>query len=159
MLSFRLDRLKKYIETNHRIPWVMANSCCRIELENVAASTYDWRRLGIQDNAHCAEDADLLIIAGWINPAMAEEIKKEYAKLGPRKSVIAVGACALSGSPFANPNDKLILASDVLPVDVFVPGCPPKPESILNAILMLRKKLSPNLDQKAVLYEALKEYR
>lgn len=156
-LKTKLDNFTLHMETHVHLPFVVANGCCQIELENVASSTYDWRRLGVQKVAIQPDEADLLIVAGWINPQVAEELKRVHSSLVGRKSVIAVGACAISGGPYLASNQKPILASDILPVDVYVPGCPPRPESLIEAIRLLKYKLQPQPDRMSVLYSALKD--
>lgn len=151
--------LKEFIEKSEskiHIPWTLTRGCCSVELENVASSTYEWRRLGIENSADHPSQADTLIVAGWINSDFAEELKEAYAQLSGVRAVIAVGTCALSGAPYKLSGEKVIAVSDILPVDVFVPGCPPRPEAILEAIQTLKNKRKPIVDQKKVIYEALK---
>jgi NADH-quinone oxidoreductase subunit B len=99
---------------------------------------------------------------GWINKARAEEIRDIYERMRKPTSVIAVGACVLTGSPYAIFNDptdaqsKVIRACDIVPVDVNVTGCPPRPEAILAAVLELQRKLKPGPSAREVLVEALK---
>lgn len=153
----KLELLLQKVEASVQFPWVMATGCCRYELESVRSSTYDWRRLGIMNQALHASEADLLIVAGWINPEFKEEIIAAYSRLVGRRSVIAVGACAISGSPYKCDGDKRIVVSDFLPVDVYVPGCPPRPEAILDALRLLKKRIHPEPDQRTILHEALRE--
>lgn len=155
-LSVQSSKLVSHLESKIHIPWIVASGCCRVELENASSSTYDWKRLGVEDVAVHPSESDLLIVAGWINPELQREIESAYNHMSGRKSVIAVGACALSGSPYKVRNGK-ITVSDIVPVDVFVPGCPPKPESILDAIRLLKEKILPGPDQRTVLHEALKD--
>ncbi len=155
--AFRLQEFRNSLEAMVQFPWIMASGCCRIEVENASTATYDWRRLGVQNLALHPTEADTLIVAGWINHEMKSEIENVYAQLRGSKSVIAVGACALSGSPYRMSGESLILASDILPVDVFVPGCPPRPELILDAIRLLKEKIVPGPDHESVLHEALRD--
>ncbi len=156
-LKTKLDSLIANMESHIHFPFIVANGCCRPEIENVSSSTYDWSRLGVQKNANEPEQADLLIVAGWINESVASEIKDIYKNLIGRRSVIAVGACALSGGPYTVSGNKPILVSDILPVDVYVPGCPPRPEAIIEAIRLLKNKMQPRPNQTSVLYSALKD--
>lgn len=138
------------------VPWIQVTGCCFVEIETARSSTYDWSRLGVIEMASSPEEADLLIIGGWINKQSADEIKTIYQQLGGTKSVLAIGACALSGSPYEIGTKQLICAKDIVPVDVFVPGCPPRPEMILDGIRLLQKKVSPDPKQEIVLFGALK---
>ena len=156
-LKTKIDSLILHMESHIHFPYVIANGCCRPEIENVASSTYDWSRLGVQKNREEPEQADLLIVAGWINESVAAELKEVYKNLIGRRSVIAVGACALSGGPYSASGTKPILVSDILPVDVYVPGCPPRPEAIIEAVRLLKFKMHPRPDQTSVLYSALKD--
>ena len=87
-------------------------------------------------------------------------VKATYEKMQKPTRVIAVGACALSGSPYklayGSENQKIIKAEDIIPVDVYVPGCPPRPEALLSAVLELQRKISPGPTSREVLHEALK---
>ncbi len=154
--SMSLRGLVEAVERRMHVPWVMVKGCCRVEVENTKTATYDWTRLGIEDIAQHPSEADVLIVGGWVTSDFAEEVKAAYAQLSGLRAVIAVGACALSGSPFAASKESIIKVSDFLPVDVFVPGCPPRPEAILEAVQALKLKQRPVRDQKKVIYEALK---
>lgn len=145
------------IEKKLHVPWVLSEGCCSLEIENAGLATYDWQRLGIDDYAVDASEAQVLIVAGWINESRAEEIKDVYSKMQKPTSVMAIGSCALSGSPYKlGWSKKIICAQDIIPVDVFVPGCPPRPEALLSAVLELQRKLSPGPSNREVLSAALK---
>ena len=155
----RLDQVIQNIESNAHIPHVQAMGCCQPEIENVMASTYDWSRLGVAKAVENPGEADLLIVAGWINQSLAKHLKETYANLTGRRSVIAVGSCALSGGPYlAGTSEKPIVVSDILPVDVFVPGCPPRPEALIDAIRSLKARMKPGPNKTAVLYAALRDH-
>jgi NADH-quinone oxidoreductase subunit B len=164
-LTTKYESLVRSLENKHHFPWVMATGCCVHEIHNAALATYDWQRLGVDDIAEDPTQANLLIVAGWINPARAEEIKDIYKKMRKPVSVIALGSCALTGSPYATfePGDtshgQIIRASDIVPVDVSLPGCPPRPEAILAAVIELQRKLQPGPSAREVLIEALKDDR
>lgn len=146
------------MESHVHFPFIVASGCCKSELENVMSSTYDWSRLGVQRQAEDPQDADLLIVAGWIDPSFAQDLREVYVKLIGRKSVIAVGACSISGGPYLTSGVKPVLAADILPVDVFVPGCPPRPEAIIEAVRLLKDKMRPKPSPTTVLYSALKDH-
>jgi len=154
----RYERIITKLENKHHFPWIMATGCCAHELQNASLATYDWQRLGVDDIAVDPTQANLLIVAGWINEQRAEEIKHIYEQMRKPTAVIAIGACALSGSPYNifDQNAQVIRVADLIPVDVSVVGCPPRPEAILSAILELQRKLKPGPTAREVLYEALR---
>ncbi len=152
----RLEKLVTEIEKKLQVPWILSEGCCTHELQNAASATYDWQRLGVDDSATSPEEAQVLIVAGWINESRAQEIKDVYETMQKPTTVIAVGSCALSGSPYAVADQRVIKCSDLVPVDVYLPGCPPRPEAILSAILELQRKLSPGPTSREVLSAALK---
>jgi NADH-quinone oxidoreductase subunit B len=161
-LITRYETIVKRLETKHHFPWIMATGCCAHELHNSSLATYDWQRLGVDDISTDATQSNLLFVAGWINKERAEEIKSVYQRMRKPTSVIAIGACALTGSPYTLPTEndpqfKMIRACDLVPVDVSVTGCPPRPESILAAVLELQKKLNPGPSAREVLIEALRD--
>lgn len=156
-LTSRLETLVLNIEKTLHIPLILSEGCCTVEIENTTLATYDWQRLGVEASVNHPEEASLLIIAGWISPHRAEEIKQVYANMRKPTQVIAVGSCALSCSPYKLSHEpKQIKASDLVKVDVYVPGCPPRPEALLAAVLELQKKLSPGPSANEVLHAALK---
>jgi NADH-quinone oxidoreductase subunit B len=158
-LTSRYETIVRRLENKHHFPWILAAGCCSHELHNAGLATYDWQRLGVDDVAEDPTQCNLLILAGWINTARADEIRKVYEQMRKPTSVIAVGACMLSGSPYDTfeTNSKVIRAADLVPVDISVPGCPPRPEAILSAVIELQKKLNPGPSAVEVLYEALKD--
>jgi NADH-quinone oxidoreductase subunit B len=157
-LTTRYETIVRSLENKLHFPWVMSTGCCSHELENAGLATYDWQRLGIDNVADDPTQSNLLFIAGWINPQRAEEIKNIYSQMRKPTSVIAVGACALTGSPYSTFDNatKVIRAADLVPIDVSLVGCPPRPEAILAAVLELQKKLNPGPSAREVLYEALR---
>lgn len=134
----------------------MVHGCCALEVQNAGEATYGWKRLGMQAVATHPSQADVLIVGGWVSSEFAEQLKLAYAALAGHRYVIVVGACAISGSPYSTSGEKIIKVSDILPVDVFVPGCPPRPEALIEAIQTLKNKSRPTRDQRKVIYEALK---
>ncbi len=156
-LTSRFETLVMGLEKKLHVPWVLSEGCCSIEIQNAQLATYDWQRLGMDDCAVEPSEAQVLIIAGWINSTRADEIKEIYSKLQKPALVMAVGACSLSGSPYKLGQTKnIICAQDIVPVDIFIPGCPPRPEALLSAVLELQRKLSPGPSSREVLSAALK---
>jgi len=116
-------------------------ACCAVELMATGASRYDFDRLGMIFRAS-PRQADLMIIAGTVTYKMAERIKLLYEQMAEPRYVIAMGSCAISGGGFAYDNYSVLRGVDkIIPVDVYIPGCPPRPESLMHGCLMIMKKM------------------
>jgi NADH-quinone oxidoreductase subunit B len=106
-----------------------------------AASRYDWDRLGVIPRAS-PRQSDLMIVAGTVNAKMALVVKKLYEQMPDPKYVIAMGVCVVGGGPYYKWGYSVVKGVDkVVPVDVYVPGCPPRPEALLDGILKLQQKI------------------
>ena len=116
-------------------------ACCAIEMMATSASHYDFDRFGVIPRPS-PRQADLIIIAGTIVNKMAPVLRRLYDQMAEPKYVIAMGACAISGGPFFYNTYSVVKGADhVIPVDVYVPGCPPRPEALLEGMLMLQDKI------------------
>jgi NADH-quinone oxidoreductase subunit B len=115
-------------------------ACCAIEFMATAASRYDFARFGMERQAFSPRQADVLICAGRLPFKLAPVIRRIYDQMPQPKWVISMGACASSGGIFDN--YAMVQGIDtIVPVDVYVPGCPPRPEGLLYGILLLHKKI------------------
>jgi NADH-quinone oxidoreductase subunit B len=124
--------------------WVLnfGLACCGIELIAASMPKHDFMRLGVIPVAHGPRQADLLIIAGTVTDKMVPPLKRVYEQMPEPKYVISFGSCANVGGPYWDSYSVTKGIDQVLPVDVFVPGCPPRPEALLDGILMLQRKIA-----------------
>ena len=106
-----------------------------------AASRYDWDRLGIIPRA-TPRQSDLMIVAGTVNAKMALVVRKLYEQMPEPRYVLAMGACTVGGGPYYKYGYSVVKGVDkVVPVDIYVPGCPPRPEALLDGIIKLQEKI------------------
>jgi len=127
-------------------PWLMhfdCGSCNGCDIETLACLTpmYDVERFGII-NVGNPRHADVLVVTGTVNPRNAEILKNIYSQMPSPKLVIAVGACGCSGGVFREAPNVLGGVDKVIPVDVYVPGCPPRPEGLLEGLFLLQEKIT-----------------
>jgi NADH-quinone oxidoreductase subunit B len=138
----QLDALLNWSRSNSVWPLTFGTRCCAIEFMAVGASRHDMARFGYEVARASPRQADMIIICGSINYKMAPVLKRLYDQIADPKYVIAMGACAVSGGPFFYNSYSIVKGADhVIPVDVYVPGCPPRPEALLYGFLQLQKKI------------------
>ncbi|MDR1115073.1 MAG: NADH-quinone oxidoreductase subunit B [Tannerella sp.] len=135
------DDVINWGRSNSLWPLTFATSCCGIEYMAVGAARYDFARFGFEVTRASPRQADFIMVAGTITDKMAPVLKRLYDQMADPKYVIAIGACAVSGGPFKKSYHVVNGVDKILPVDVFVPGCPPRPEAMLYGIMQLQRKV------------------
>ena len=136
-----LDDLINWGRSNSLWPLTFATSCCGIEFMAVGAARYDFARFGFEVARASPRQADMIMVAGTITHKMAPVLKRLYDQMADPKDVIAVGGCAISGGPFKKSYHVLNGVDKILPVDVYIPGCPPRPEALLYGMMQLQRKV------------------
>ena len=136
-----LDDLINGGRSNSLWPLTFATSCCGIEFMAVGAARYDFARFGFEVARASPRQADMIMVAGTITHKMAPVLKRLYDQMADPKYVIAVGGCAISGGPFKKSYHVLNGVDKILPVDVYIPGCPPRPEALLYGMMQLQRKV------------------
>ncbi len=125
-------------------PLTFGLSCCAIEMMSAGMARFDMARYGAEVFRPSPRQADLMIVAGTVNKKMAPVVQRLYEQMADPKWVIALGNCAVSGGPFAGEGNYAVIegVDTLIPVDVYVAGCPPRPEGLLEAIFTLQKKIT-----------------
>ncbi len=136
-----LDKLINWGRANSLWSLTFATSCCGIEFMACGCSRYDFARFGFEVTRNSPRQADLIMCAGTITHKMAPALKRLYDEMAEPKYVIAVGGCAISGGPFKSSYHVVKGIEEIVPVDVFIPGCPPRPEAIMYGMMQLQRKV------------------
>lgn len=136
-----LDDLINWGRSNSLWSLTFATSCCGIEFMAVGCARYDFSRFGFEVTRNSPRQADLIMCAGTITSKMAPALKRLYDEMAEPKYVIAVGGCAISGGPFKGSYHVVKGIDEIVPVDVYIPGCPPRPEAILYGMMQLQRKV------------------
>lgn len=136
-----LDQLINWGRSNSVWSFLLGTSCCAIEFMALGAARYDMARFGFEVTRNSPRQGDVLLVLGTITHRMAPLMKRLYNQLSEPKYVVAVGGCTISGGPFKNSYHVVDGIDKVIPVDVYIPGCPPRPEAFYYGLMQLQRKI------------------
>lgn len=137
----QLDNLINLARSRSIWPLTFGIACCAIEMMNSSATNHDADRFGFFYR-NTPRQADVMIVSGTVNKKLGKRLKVLYEQMAEPKWVISMGACANQGGPFRQGYTVVEGVDKIVPVDVYVPGCPPRPEALLQALLLLRDKIA-----------------
>jgi len=137
----KLDDLINWGRSNSVWSFLIGTSCCAIEFMALGAARYDMARFGFEVTRNSPRQGDVLFVMGTINNKMAPVVKRLYDQLAEPKYVIATGACCISGGPFKKSYCVVLGLDKIVPVDVYIPGCPPRPEAFFYGLMQLQRKI------------------
>ena len=140
IITTNIDRMLNWARESSIWPMGFGLACCAIEMMTTCMPRYDLARFGAEVFRASPRQADLMIVAGTVSNKMASVVRRIYEQMAEPKWVIAMGACAATGGIF---NSYAVLqgVDRIIPVDVYVPGCPPKPEGLIHAIIQIQNKI------------------
>src|SRR5512146_2913532 len=145
-----LDRIYNWSRRNSVWPMMFGLACCAIEMICTAAARFDFSRFGMEVMRPSPRQADVIIVSGTVTKKMVPQIVRLYNQMAEPKYVIAMGACACGGGPFKEGYNVVAGIDKFIPVDVYIPGCPPTPQALINGLITLQQKIDK---------ESLKEVR
>ncbi|HUV03651.1 MAG TPA: NADH-quinone oxidoreductase subunit B family protein [Armatimonadota bacterium] len=140
VITTSLDTVLNWARTSSLWYMLFGLACCAIELMATGAARYDFDRFGMMFRAS-PRQSDLMIVAGTLTKKMAPRIRRLYEQMAEPRYVVAMGACAISGGPFYDSYHVVKGVDLVIPVDVYIPGCPPRPEALIHGCLKLHEKI------------------
>nr|QWW93034.1 NADH-plastoquinone oxidoreductase subunit K [Cyathodium smaragdinum] len=148
-----LDDLSNWARLSSLWPLLYGTSCCFIEFASLIGSRFDSDRYGLVPRSS-PRQADLIITAGTVTMKMAPSLVRLYEQMPEPKYVIAMGACTITGGMFSTDSYTTVRGIDkIIPVDIYPPGCPPKPEAIIDAVIKLRKKVAREIYENRMMFE------
>jgi NADH-quinone oxidoreductase subunit B len=142
ILTTTLEEIYNWGRKNSIWPMQFGLACCAIEMIATTMARYDLARFGAEIFRPSPRQADLMIVSGTVTKKMAPQVVRLYNQMAEPKYVIAMGACAISGGPFKQGYNVLKGIDRYIPVDVHIPGCPPRPEALIHAFMTLQRRIS-----------------
>lgn len=136
-----IDRIYNWSRRSSIWPMMFGLACCAIEMICTAASRFDFARFGMEVMRPSPRQADLLLVSGTVTKKMVPQIVRLYNQMPEPKYVVAMGACASGGGPFKEGYNVVSGIDNYIPVDVYIPGCPPTPQALLHGLITLQKKI------------------
>jgi NADH-quinone oxidoreductase subunit B len=133
-----VDSILNWAKRSSLWPLTFGIACCAIEMIIASTSRFDMARFGAEVFRATPRQADLMIVAGTVNHKLAHRVKLLYEQMPAHKKVIAMGSCAISGGPYINTYNVANGVDLIVPVDIYVPGCPPRPEALLDGFIKLQ---------------------
>ena len=150
LIVTKADAVINWIRKHSVWPMPMGLACCAIELMAVGASRFDISRFGMEVMRFSPRQADCMIVSGTVTYKMAEVVRRIYDQMAEPKWVVAMGACASTGGMYRS-YATLQGVDNIVPVDIYISGCPPRPEALLDAMMRLQDKISNESSTKALL--------
>ncbi|MCR6546240.1 NADH-quinone oxidoreductase subunit B [Dehalobacterium formicoaceticum] len=143
-----VEKVLNYARGHSLWPVTFGLACCAIEMMGAGGGRYDLARFGYEVFRPSPRHADLMIVAGTVTNKMAPLLKRIFDQMPEPKYVIAMGSCAISGGPFVDSYNVVPGVDQLIPVDVYVPGCPPRPEALIYGMLTLKQRiLNPKITE------------
>ncbi|MFH1675476.1 MAG: NADH-quinone oxidoreductase subunit B family protein, partial [bacterium] len=134
-----MDNIVNWAKRSSLWPLTFGIACCAIEMILATTPRFDLARFGAEVFRATPRQADLMIVAGTVNHKLAKRIMLLYEQMPAHKKVIAMGSCAISGGPYINTYNVVNGVDLIIPVDIYIPGCPPRPEALIDGFIKLQR--------------------